>query len=69
MATSAAAEKEETSHRFAKDQLKAIVERIEKLEEEKKATSEDIRDVYADAKGNGFDDKALRTIVLMRKLD
>jgi uncharacterized protein (UPF0335 family) len=69
MATSAAAEKEETSHRFAKDQLKAIVERIEKLEEEKKATSEDIRDVYAEAKGNGFDAKALRTIVRMRKLD
>jgi len=41
-----------------KDQLKAIVERIEKLEEEKKATSDDIRDVYAEAKGNGYDVKA-----------
>ena len=69
MPASAAAEKEEISHRFAKDQLKAIIERIEKLEEEKKATSEDIRDVYAEAKGNGFDAKALRTIVRMRKMD
>lgn len=69
MPASAAAEKEETSHRFAKDQLKAIIERIERLEEEKKATSDDIRDVYAEAKGNGFDAKALRAIVRMRKLD
>lgn len=65
----AAAEKEETAHRFAKDQLKSIIERIERLEEEKKATSDDIRDVYAEAKGNGFDTKALRTIVRMRKMD
>jgi uncharacterized protein (UPF0335 family) len=69
MAFPAAAEKEEASHRFAKDQLKAIIERIEKLEEEKKATSEDIRDVYAEAKGNGYDAKALRAIVRMRKMD
>src|SRR6187551_754346 len=69
MPATAAAEKEETSHRFAKDQLKAIIERIERLEEEKKATSDDIRDVYAEAKGNGFDAKALRAIVRMRKLD
>ncbi|HZL31297.1 MAG TPA: DUF2312 domain-containing protein [Pseudolabrys sp.] len=63
------AEKEQPATRFAKDQLKAIVERIERLEEEKKATSEDIRDVYAEAKGNGFDAKALRAIVRMRKMD
>jgi uncharacterized protein (UPF0335 family) len=68
-ALTAAAEKEETAHRFAKDQLKAIIERIERLEEEKKATSDDIKDVYAEAKGNGFDTKALRTIVRMRKMD
>jgi uncharacterized protein (UPF0335 family) len=68
MAT-ATAVKEETAHRFAKDQLKAIIARIEKLEEEKKAISDDIRDVYAEAKGNGFDVKALRTIVRMRKED
>jgi uncharacterized protein (UPF0335 family) len=55
--------------RFAKDQLKAFVERIERLEEEKKTISDDIRDVYAEAKGNGYDTKALRTIVRMRKQD
>jgi uncharacterized protein (UPF0335 family) len=55
--------------KFAKDQLKAIIERIERLEEEKKTISDDIRDVYAEAKGNGFDVKALRTIVRMRKQD
>ena len=55
--------------RFAKDQLKAFVERIERLEEEKKTISDDIRDVYAEAKGNGFDVKALRTIVRLRKQD
>ncbi len=69
MSMPAAAEKEEAAHRFAKDQLKAIIERIERLEEEKKATSDDIRDVYAEAKGNGFDAKALRAIVRMRKMD
>ncbi|MEP7032326.1 MAG: DUF2312 domain-containing protein [Pseudolabrys sp.] len=69
MASPAAAEPDQPATRFAKDQLKAIVERIEKLEEEKKASSDDIRDVYAEAKGNGFDPKALRSIVRMRKLD
>jgi uncharacterized protein (UPF0335 family) len=68
-ATAAAEKNEQSAHRFAKDQLKAIVERIERLEEEKKATSDDIRDVYAEAKGNGFDVKALRTIVRLRKQD
>jgi len=69
MPSTAAAEKDQPATRFAKDQLKAIVERIEKLEEEKKASSDDIRDVYAEAKGNGFDPKALRSIVRMRKMD
>jgi len=69
MPASAAAEKEQPATRFAKDQLKAVIERIERLEEEKKATSDDIRDVYAEAKGNGFDVKALRSIVRLRKLD
>ncbi len=55
--------------RFAKDQLKAIVERVERLEEEKKTIGDDIRDVYAEAKANGFDVKALRTIVRLRKQD
>jgi uncharacterized protein (UPF0335 family) len=69
MPASASAENEQPATRFAKDQLKAFVERIERLEEEKKATSDDIRDVYAEAKGTGFDTKALRTIVRLRKLD
>ncbi|WLB14858.1 DUF2312 domain-containing protein (plasmid) [Bradyrhizobium elkanii] len=55
--------------RIAKDQLKSIVERIERMEEEKKTIADDIRDIYAEAKGNGFDVKALRTIVRMRKQD
>lgn len=55
--------------RFAKDQLKAIVERIERMEEEKKTISDDIRDIYAEAKGNGFEVKALRTIIRLRKQD
>ncbi len=68
-ASAAVAEKEDASLSFAKDQLKAIVERIEKLEEEKKAISDDIRDVYAEAKGNGFDTKALRAIIRLRKIE
>jgi len=72
MATTAAAETtaaEGAAHRFAKDQLKAIIERVERLEEEKKAIADDIKDVYAEAKGNGFDVKALRVIVRLRKQD
>ena len=49
--------------------LKSFIERIERLEEEKKTISDDIRDVYAEAKGNGYDVKALRTIVRLRKQD
>jgi uncharacterized protein (UPF0335 family) len=67
-ATAAAtATKEEPTTRFAKDQLKAFIERIERLEEEKKAIADDIRDVYAEAKANGYDAKAMRTIVRLRK--
>jgi uncharacterized protein (UPF0335 family) len=55
--------------KVAKDHLKAFIERIERLEEEKKALSDDIRDVYAEAKGTGFDVKALRTVVRLRKQD
>jgi uncharacterized protein (UPF0335 family) len=69
MATSAAVTDEQPATRFAKDQLKSVIERVERLEEEKKTISDDIRDVYAEAKGNGFDVKALRTIVRMRKQD
>ncbi|MGM4906280.1 DUF2312 domain-containing protein [Tardiphaga sp. 866_E4_N2_1] len=62
-------EQKAATHSFAKDQLKAIVERIERLEEEKKTISDDIKDVYGEAKGNGYDVKALRTIIRMRKQD
>lgn len=53
----------------AGDQLKAIIERIEKLEEEKKAIATDIAEVYAEAKGNGFDASIIREIVRLRKQD
>jgi uncharacterized protein (UPF0335 family) len=55
--------------RLAKDQIKAFVERIERLEEEKAQTAGDIRDVYAEAKGTGYDIKALRNIIRLRKMD
>ncbi|WP_430911933.1 DUF2312 domain-containing protein [Methylobacterium sp. sgz302541] len=53
----------------AADQLKSIIERIERLEEEKAGIAGDIKDVYAEAKANGFDVKVLRKIVSMRKRD
>ena len=62
-------ESEAPARRFAKDQLKAFVERVERLEEGKKAISADIKDVYAEAKANGFDVKALRRVIALRKLD
>ena len=51
------------------DQLRSLIERIERLEEEKAALAEDIREVYAEAKGNGFDIKVMRQIVRLRKMD
>ncbi|MEJ2015527.1 MAG: DUF2312 domain-containing protein [Limibacillus sp.] len=51
------------------EQLKSFIERIERLEEEKKALSDDIREVYAEAKGNGFDTKIMRQIIRLRKMD
>jgi uncharacterized protein (UPF0335 family) len=69
MSTATAAKDEQTAHRFAKDQLKAFVERVERLEEDKKGIADDIRDVYAEAKGNGFDVKTLRVVVRLRKMD
>lgn len=53
----------------AGDQLKTIVERIERLEEEKKGIGDDIKEVYAEAKGNGFDTKILRKVIAIRKRD
>lgn len=54
---------------FAKEQLRAFIERIERLEEEKAALLGDIREVFAEAKGNGFDTKIMRQVVRIRKLD
>ena len=53
----------------AAEELKQFVERIERLEEEKKAITDDIRDVYAELKGRGFDSKAVRQIVKIRRQD
>jgi len=54
---------------IAGDQLRSIIERIERLEEEKAGLAADVREVYAEAKANGFDAKALRQIVRLRKLE
>lgn len=51
------------------DQLRSIVERIERLEEEKSNIASDVRDVYSEAKANGYDTKAIRQIIRLRKLD
>jgi uncharacterized protein (UPF0335 family) len=53
----------------AQDQIRAIIERVERMEEEKRAISDDIKEIYAEAKGNGFDTKVLRQIVRIRKQD
>jgi len=53
----------------AGDQLRAFVERIERMEEEKQAITDDIKEIYAEAKGNGFDTKVLRQVVRIRKQD
>lgn len=57
------------AHGVARDQLRAFVERIERLEEERKTIADDIRDVYGEAKGMGFDTKILRKTVALRKKD
>lgn len=54
---------------IAVDQLRSIIDRIERLEEEKKGLAEDIKEVYAEAKGNGFDPAILRKIISLRKRD
>lgn len=60
---------EETKTTFAQGQLKSIIERIERLEEEKKTIAGDIKEVYAEAKANGFDTKILRKVIALRKKD
>ncbi|MFC3074948.1 DUF2312 domain-containing protein [Shinella pollutisoli] len=57
------------AHGVARDQLRAFIERIERLEEEKKTIAEDIKDVYGEAKGVGFDTAVLRRVVQIRKQD
>lgn len=53
----------------ARDQLRSYVERIERLEEEKKSISDDIKDVYGEAKAMGYDTKVLRKVIAIRKQD
>src|SRR5262245_1150122 len=59
----------DTKTSFAQGQLKSLVERIERLEEEKKVIAGDIKEVYAEAKANGFDAKILRKVIAIRKKD
>ncbi len=59
----------DTKTAFAEGQLKSIVQRIERLEEEKKALAGDIKEVYAEAKSQGFDTKVLRKVIALRKRD
>ncbi len=51
------------------EQLQLFIERIETLEEEKKGIADDIKDVYAEAKGTGFDTKTMKTLVRLRKME
>lgn len=53
----------------AQGQLKSIIERIERLEQEKTEIAEQIKEVYAESKGNGFDTKAIRKVIRLRKID
>ena len=59
----------ESAQTVAGGQLRSFIERIERLEEEKKTIADDIKDVYAEAKGTGFDTKAIRTLIRLRKKD
>lgn len=57
------------AHGVARDQLRAFIERIERLEEEKQTIADDIKDVYGEAKGTGFDTKILKKVITLRKMD
>ena len=59
----------DTSQTVAAGQLRAFIERIERLEEEKRTVADDIKEVFAEAKGTGFDTKAMRSIIRLRKKD
>lgn len=54
---------------IAADELRLLIERIERLEEEKKALADDIRDVYGESKARGYDAKTMRVIVRLRKME
>ena len=54
---------------IAADELRLLIERIERLEEEKKAIADDVKDVYAEAKARGYDPKTMRTVVRLRKME
>jgi uncharacterized protein (UPF0335 family) len=54
---------------FAKEHLKSFIERVERLEEERTALTADIREVYSEAKGTGFDTKIMRQVVRLRKME
>ena len=54
---------------FAKEHLRSFIERIERLEEEKKALADDIKEVYSEAKGTGFDTKVMRQVLRLRKME
>lgn len=56
------------SEEIAKERLKSLIERIERLEEEKKAIQSDIRDIFAESKSAGFDTKIMRQIIKLRKM-
>ncbi|MGQ0558963.1 MAG: DUF2312 domain-containing protein [Sphingosinicella sp.] len=57
------------SENLAAAELRLLIERIERLEEEKQAIAEDVREVYAEAKARGYDPRTMRTIVRLRKMD
>ena len=57
------------SEEIAKERLKSLIERIERLEEEKKAIQSDIRDIFAESKSAGFDTKIMRQIIKLRKMN
>ena len=62
-------ERELAEGSIAADELRLLIERIERLEEEKKAIADDVRDVYGEAKARGYDPKTMRTVVRLRKME
>ena len=54
---------------IAADQLRLVIERIERMEEDKKGIADDIKDVYAEAKGSGFDTKTIRSVIKLRAME